>query len=282
MDMLSKLLAQLQRPLPQHFLTRIAGWLAAQEIRWLKNLLIKLFDRAYDINWNEAVHQSPDDYASFNDFFTRALKPDARPLPEGDGLISPCDGALSESGAINDGQLLQAKDIEYPLHHLLGCSNNESEAFDKYHFFTIYLAPKDYHRIHMPQTGTLTRCTHIPGRLFSVSPGTARNIPELFCRNERVVCWFEDQQKRTFIVVLVGAMMVGSIETVWRGRFEHRRDQNAKDYALPVKPIVLERGEEMGRFLMGSTVIVIYPDAVMTDDIFNTETKNVKLNQHLN
>lgn len=256
---LSYLLAQLQRPLPQHLLTRTAGWLASRRTRWFKNMLIGLFSKAYPIKWEEAVGKTRDDYASFNDFFTRALEPGARPLAGTDGLVSPCDGTLSEYGPVNNGHLLQAKGIDYPLHHLLGCTKKESELYNKHNFFTIYLAPKDYHRIHMPQTGTLTRCTHIPGRLFSVSLGTANNLPGLFCRNERVVCWFEDEQKQPFVVVLVGAMMVGSMQTVWHGRFDHRTRRTAQDMPVPVEQVILQRGEELGRFLMGSTVIIITP-----------------------
>ncbi len=272
--MISYWLSQLQRPLPQHLLTRIAGWLAGIQVRWVKNSLIGLFSKAYAINWDEAVGNDKHAYASFNDFFTRALKPDARPLPDSNGLVSPCDGTLSEYGPVTQGRLLQAKGIHYPLQYLLGCEKNASELFDNGEFFTIYLAPKDYHRLHMPLSGTLTRCTHIPGRLFSVSPATANHLPDLFCRNERVVCWFEDEHRQPFVMVLVGAMMVGSMQTVWHGRFKHRTRQAAMDIPLPVAPVTLQRGAEMGRFLMGSTVIV-----VTSRDLPGINTSDLKLSK---
>ncbi len=276
--MLSYLLTQLQRPLPQHALTRLAAWLGNCSTPWIKNGLIGLFSKAYTIHWEEAVGKCRDDYATFNDFFTRALEPNARPLPDSEGLTSPCDGVLSEYGAINRGRLLQAKGIDYPLQRLLGCSKNESALFNRHHFFTVYLAPKDYHRIHMPQTGTLTRCVHIPGRLFSVSQGTANHLPGLFCRNERLVCWFEDQQKQPFVMVLVGAMMVGGMQTVWHGQYQHRTRESVMETALPPEPVTLQRGEEMGRFLMGSTVIIITSEPINRT---SSTTNSLKLNETL-
>ncbi len=277
-NIIDKWLAQLQRALPQHLLTRAAGWLATRRTRWVKNLLIGLFSKAYPINWDESKHKSKHDYASFNDFFTRALRPDARPVPETDGLISPCDGNLSEHGPVTDGRLFQAKRIDYPLHRLLGCQTAEAEIFANGYYFTVYLAPSDYHRVHMPLSGQLTRCTHVPGRLFSVSPGTANHLPGLFCRNERVACWFEDKQKQPFAVILVGAMMVGSISTGWHGRFKHRSRQAAQDMPIPVAPLNFQHGSELGRFLMGSTVIVVTAKSPAT---FNPESSLLKTSQTL-
>lgn len=276
--MLSYLLTQLQRPLPQHALTRLAAWLGNCDKTWVKNRLIDLFSKAYTVQWEEAIGKSRDDYATFNDFFTRALEPNARPLPDTDGLVSPCDGVLSEYGPINRGHLIQAKGIDYPLQRLLGCTKNESTLFDKHNFCTIYLAPKDYHRIHMPQTGTLTRCVHIPGRLFSVSQGTANYLPGLFCRNERLVCWFEDQQKQPFVMVLVGAMMVGGMQTVWHGQYLHRSREAVLETLLPTESVTLQRGDEMGRFLMGSTVIIITSQAISRAQ---SSTQSIKLNEVL-
>ncbi len=269
-----KCLSQLQRPLPQHLLTRLAGWMASRRTRWFKNMLISLFSKAYKINWKEAAAGHQDDYPTFNDFFARALRPGARPIEKTDDLISPCDGTLSEHGLITSGRLLQAKHIDYPLQHLLGCPTDQSDVFNNGQYFTIYLAPSDYHRVHMPISGSLIRCTHIPGRLFSVSPSTASNLPGLFCRNERVVCWFEDSNRQPFAVVLVGAMMVGSIATVWHGRFQHRTRRTAQDMPLPVAPVNLQAGSELGHFLMGSTVIVItagdYPQLKTSTDRLRT------------
>jgi len=235
----------------------LAGCLSSCRWRWFKNALISLFSKAYKINWAEAQAVSKHDYVNFNDFFTRSLKPDARPIKPNNGLISPCDGTLSEHGNIKAGHLLQAKHISYPLHHLLACTEAQADIFSPGYFSTIYLAPSDYHRVHMPLTGQLTHCTHVPGRLFSVSLGTANNLPGLFCRNERVICWFTDTHNQAFAIVMVGAMMVGSITTVWHGRYAHRCRQTAQTMPLPASLLTLQQGDELGRFMMGSTVILV-------------------------
>lgn len=276
------LFAQLQRLLPQHLLTRAAGWLASRRTNWVKNVLINAFSRVYRIDWSETKGNRADDYSTFNAFFTRELKPGARPLDSASNqLISPCDGTLSEYGTIDQGQLLQAKSIDYPLNRLLGCNDERANTFMHGQFSTIYLAPSNYHRVHMPISGVLTHCTHIPGRLFSVSIGTAQNLPGLFCRNERVVCWFEDDEQRPFALILVGAMMVGSIETVWHGRYQHRQRQSAIDTHLPNQPVMLQRGEEMGRFLMGSTVIMVLSKDIPDKQINKPSGSVVSLNTPL-
>lgn len=245
-----------QLPLPQHLLTRCFGWLADRRSHWFKTLLIRTFTQIYNVDMTEAAVQDINEFNSFNHFFTRALKPHVRPMPTVPvDWISPCDGKLSARGLINNNRLIQAKSIDYPLHHLLGCSPEKCSGFMHGSFATIYLSPRDYHRIHMPRTGRLTEYHYIPGRLYSVSPATTRALPDLFCRNERVVCWFKDSYDKPFVVVLVGAMIVGGIITRWHGRFRH--DGISDTLIAPGTTVLLEQGEELGQFLLGSTVILI-------------------------
>lgn len=260
--MIKRLFVRLQQTLPTALLTRIMGQLAECRIVWLKNAMIRLFSRVYAVNWQEIEAQSANDFQSFNDFFCRPLRAGARSLQRRDDhLLSPCDGRIGASGVIDSAmQLMQAKGISYPLHQLLACGPGKLDRLIGYTYQTLYLAPHNYHRVHMPTAADLAYCTHIPGRLFSVSPASAAALPLLFCRNERLVCWFNDVQQRPFVMVLVGAMMVGSIATVWHGRYLHRSRARQQHFANN-QPLRLAQGDEAGRFLMGSTVILISPVA---------------------
>jgi phosphatidylserine decarboxylase len=240
--------AVLQRALPQHPLSRWLGHAAQAQTPWLRRALIRGFIRHYGVDLSEAERTDPDDYASFNDFFTRALAPGARPLyPDPAALISPADGTVSQAGRIDGDRLLQAKGTQYRLASLIG---EEAPAFHGGSFVTVYLAPRDYHRVHLPTAGTLQRTTAIPGALFSVNARTEASISDLFCRNERLVCWFDTAHGR-MLVVLVGALIVAGIRTVWGGPATPYARIQHDTWQLP-----LERGAEIGHFQAGSTVIV--------------------------
>ena len=239
----------LQRLLPHHGLSRFAGWMANS--RRLSQLLIRGFNATYDVDLSEAVRSSRTDYESFNDFFTRELKPDARPLDAPSAVaISPADGTISQVGKITDGQLLQAKGHRYSLEALLG-ESPLTAGFEGGTFATVYLAPKDYHRVHLPVAGRLTKSRAIPGALYSVNGVTEAHIDGLFARNERLVCFF-DTEFGDLAVVLVGAMLVASIETVFGSAPSPYRKLETNLH----HDQSFERGAEVGRFLLGSTVIV--------------------------
>ena len=244
--------------IPQHLLSRLVGWLAASEIRWLKNTFISFFIRRYNVNMSEAQRKSADEFRCFNDFFTRELEEGVRPLAEGDNqIVSPADGAVSQLGKIENGRIFQAKGQDYSLIELLGGSSGRAEEFMGGEFATIYLSPKDYHRVHMPLTGTLREMVYVPGDLFSVNKTTAENVPRLFARNERVVAIFDTEQG-PMAMVLVGAMIVAAVETVWAGLITPpKRELKVVDYTSP-QAVTLQKGEEMGRFLLGSTVVLCF------------------------
>lgn len=247
---------RLQHALPRHGLSRFGGRLAASERPWLAQLLIKNFMRAYDISLEEAERTDASEYRSFNDFFTRALKPGARPLDaDPRSILCPADGTVSEAGAIEAGTLLQAKGHRYSAASLLG-GGPLSEAFDGGRFATVYLAPNNYHRVHAPLSGRLIRTRAVPGELFSVNAATANGIDRLFARNERLVCEFE-ADFGPFVVVLVGALIVASIETVWDGPASPYREVIETEHSQ-----TFQRGDELGRFLLGSTAIVLLPAGV--------------------
>ena len=253
-----RLLAGVQYILPQHFLSSMVYALMRCEMKWVKNLLIRLISRIAGINHDEALSPNPADYASFNAWFTRALKPGARTFdPDPRAFISPCDGRISATGFLRENRILQAKGKDYSLRGLLANDPICSQLGGGY-FSTIYLSPRDYHRIHMPLSGHLQRMIHVPGRLFSVAPYTVRQVPRLFARNERVISIFETGSG-PLVMVLVGAMLVSSTETVWAGEVtpSKNKDVTVQDYSD--KNISLSRGEEMGRFNMGSTVILLMP-----------------------
>jgi phosphatidylserine decarboxylase len=260
-----KLLASLfvasQYLLPHHFLSALMYRLTRIESVAVKNTLIRKFIDLYGVEMAEALEPDPHRYRSFNDFFTRALQPDARPVNQDENaIVCPADGVLSQAGDIEDGYLFQAKGHDYALVDLLGGDMDWSRRFEEGSFATVYLSPKDYHRVHMPCAGTLKKMIHVPGRLFSVNDTTTRRVPGLFARNERVICLFETDLG-PMAVILVGAIFVASIETVWAGvitpvsrqvrRWDYPPDQ-------PEAPIRLDRGEELGRFNMGSTVILLF------------------------
>ncbi|GAA3549498.1 archaetidylserine decarboxylase [Zobellella aerophila] len=262
--MIDHLKILLQYLLPKHLLSRLVGRLAAMEGGSLSQYLIRLFIRRYRVNMNEALHPDPAHYASFNDFFTRPLKPDARPLVTEPGVLAmPVDGAISQLAPIQQGRIIQAKGHDYSACTLLGGDKTLAAPFMGGDFATIYLAPKDYHRIHMPLDGVLKTMVYVPGELFSVNPLTASRVPGLFARNERVVCIF-DTEAGPMALVLVGATIVASIETVWAGTITPPAGKRIQrwDYAPETAPR-LSKGDEMGRFKLGSTVVCLFaPDRV--------------------
>jgi phosphatidylserine decarboxylase len=263
--LLERLAAGLQHLLPQKTLSAIVYRLMRCEARWLKNLLIRFIGGLAGVNWSEAESPDPGDYVSFNAFFTRALRAGARPVdPDPHALLCPCDGRISETGRLDGSRLLQAKGNSYSLESLLAGDSACTALHDGW-FATIYLSPRDYHRVHMPLAGTLQRMIHVPGRLFSVAPYTVRHIPGLFARNERVISVF-DAPNGPFAQVLVGAIMVSSMETVWAGEVtpSGRSTPGITDYGP--REVVLARGAEMGRFNMGSTVILVLPPGAVKEE----------------
>jgi len=246
-----------QYALPKRALTLLAGKAASARGGALTTWMIRRFVDHYGVNMAEAADPDIASYPTFNDFFTRALKPGARPLARAD-LICPVDGAISRFGAMDRNKILQAKGHHYLAVALLGGDEALATQFDHGHFATLYLAPKDYHRIHMPCDGRLTRMIHVPGALFSVNPPTARGIPGLFARNERVVCVFESA-RGPFVLVLVGATIVGSVATVWHGVVTPPRSGQIRQWRYDDQPLALQQGQEMGRFLLGSTVVMLFP-----------------------
>jgi phosphatidylserine decarboxylase len=243
--------------LPKQLLTQFAGLVAGARGGRATTALIRWFIARYGVDMAEAANPDPAAYATFNDFFTRALKPGARPLAAAD-WICPVDGAFSQLGPIDGDAILQAKGHSYTVQALLGGDAELARPFLGGHFATIYLSPKDYHRIHMPASGRLTRMVHVPGALFSVNPATARGVPELFARNERVACVFEGEHG-PFAVVLVGATIVGSMATVWHGVVNPPRPGRLREWRYDATPAALSRGDELGRFLLGSTVVLLFP-----------------------
>jgi phosphatidylserine decarboxylase len=246
--------------LPKQALTRFAGRVAGARAGGLTTALIRWFIGRYGVNMAEAADPDPAAYPSFNEFFTRALKPGARPLAEvgPGGLLCPVDGAISQFGAVREGRIFQAKGHDYTATALVGGDAALAAHFHGGHFATLYLSPKDYHRIHMPCAGRLLRMIHVPGELFSVNPTTARGVPGLFARNERVVCVF-DGEHGPWVNVLVGATIVGSMATVWHGVVNPPRPGTVREWTYTDRDIQLPAGAEMGRFLLGSTVVMLFP-----------------------
>lgn len=256
----------LQYMLPHHLLSALMYRIARVEWPSFKDTLIRQVIQWYRVDMQEALEPDPARYRHFNDFFTRALKPDARPVIDSEDTIAcPADGTLSQSGDIEDGRIFQAKGHDYSLLELLGGDIELSRRFEDGSFATIYLSPRDYHRVHMPLQGTLQQMIHVPGRLFSVNETTTRQVPRLFARNERVVSLFETEAG-PMAVILVGAIFVSSIDTVWSGTVTPVSQQVRSWHyqpTTPSTPVVLDKGEEMGRFNMGSTVILLFgKDAV--------------------
>jgi len=243
--------------LPKQALTTLMGRLASAEAGALTTATIRWFVRRYGVNMSEAANPDVASYRSFNDFFTRALRPGARPFAAAD-LICPVDGSASQFGNIERDQILQAKGHHYTTTALLAGDAELAAQFDNGSFATLYLSPKDYHRIHMPCAGRLTRMFHVPGALFSVNPVTARGVPGLFARNERVVCVF-DTERGPFVLVLVGATIVGSMATTWHGVVNPPRVKEVRQWRYGADAPVFKQGDEMGRFLLGSTVVMLWP-----------------------
>lgn len=266
----------LQYLTPQHLLSRIIGALAKSKISCIKKTFIKIFANRYQVNMSEAKKSDLDEYENFNDFFTRELIDTARPIDnEKTSIISPADGTISQMGTIKDGRIFQAKGFDFSCEELLG-DNEQAQIFANGNFSTVYLSPKDYHRVHMPFTGTLKKMIYIGGKLFSVNKTTANNVPRLFARNERVVCFF-DTEVGPMAIVLVGAMIVAGIETVWSGPITPNKDAYFSidfDGNLTIK-----KGDEMGRFYLGSTAIVLFSDNAVQWNSTVKEDSSIKMGQ---
>lgn len=256
--------------IPQHTLSVLMHKLTRSELVWFKNSFIRFIIAKYRVNVDEALTTDLKAYPSFNAFFTRQLREGVRPIDDGNNVVSPVDGAISQIGQITQGQIIQAKGRQYSVLELLAGNQALAQQFEQSQFATIYLSPRDYHRIHMPLTGRLKSMTYIPGKLFSVSPRTARAVPKLFARNERVVTVFETDIG-PMVLVLVGAIFVGSMETVWQGQItpDYGKKIEHWDYQ-DESAISIQKGDEMGRFNMGSTVVLLMPKQCKP---FNPELK---------
>jgi phosphatidylserine decarboxylase len=248
--------------LPKKLLTVVMGKFASARMGRFTHAVIRRFVKHYKVDMSEAAEPRIESYASFNDFFTRPLRPGARPIAVAP-FVCPVDAAISQFGPIEHDQLFQAKGHSYSTRALVGGDQALAHCFEHGHFATLYLAPKDYHRIHMPCDGRLQRMIYIPGDLFSVNPLTARHVPSLFARNERVVCQF-DTAHGAMVMVLVGATIVGSMATVWHGVVNPPRTREPREWRYDGQEVTLRKGEEMGRFLLGSTVILLFPRNVLT------------------
>ena len=244
--------------MPKLAMTRLAGLVASAEWGAFTTWIIKRFVKRYNVNMSEAAHADPAHYKSFNEFFTRSLKDDARPLASSE-WVCPVDGAISQCGTIEHDQIFQAKGHHYSTRALVGGDATLAAQFQNGQFATLYLSPRDYHRIHMPIAGKLLRMIHVPGDLFSVNPTTARGVPGLFARNERVVCEFVTE-KGPMVLVLVGATIVGSMATVWHGQVNPPRPGTVREWQYASQDVRLQKGEEMGRFLLGSTAVMLFPE----------------------
>jgi phosphatidylserine decarboxylase len=251
----------LQYLLPKHAITAFGWHVATARAGSITTGIIRWFVGKYGVNMAEAANPDITSYPSFNEFFTRALKSGARPLAQAD-LVCPVDGAISQFGRIERDQIFQAKGHSFSTTALVGGDAALGAQFENGHFANIYLSPKDYHRIHMPCDGRLTRMTYVPGDLFSVNPVTAQGVPGLFARNERVVCVF-DSARGPFVLVLVGAAIVGSMATVWQGVINPPRGP-VREWRYDDQKIELKQGDEMGRFLLGSTVVMLFPRGPLT------------------
>ncbi len=255
--MSDRMLVLLQYMLPKQLLTMFAGRVAGAQGGAMTTRLIRWFVDKYAVDMSEAADADIRSYNSFNDFFTRPLKAGSRPVAAAD-FICPVDGAISQFGAIDDHHILQAKGHRFTTTQLVGGDAALADQFRHGSFANLYLSPSDYHRLHMPCDGTLRRMIYVPGKLFSVNPVTARGVPNLFARNERVVCAFDSVEHGPFVMVLVGATIVGSIATVWHGVVNPKRTNRTSAWTYIDQDIVLKKGEEMGRFLLGSTVVMLF------------------------
>ena len=274
----------LQYLLPKQSITALAGQLANKQCGALTTKIIAWFVKRYGVNMAEAVNSDIASYKSFNEFFTRPLKVNARPLAAAE-FICPVDGAISQFGVVKRDQIFQAKGHHYSTLALLAGQQALASKFENGHFACLYLSPKDYHRIHMPCDGALKSMVYVPGDLFSVNPTTAANVPNLFARNERVVCEFESATHGTFVMVLVGATIVGSMATVWHeaidgakdGIIDPPRSKNIRSWNY--KNIVLKQGDEMGRFLLGSTVVMLFEKDALQFNVDWQPARSIKLGE---
>ena len=263
--------------IPKQALTALAGKFASARAGHTTTAVIRWFVKRYNVNMAEAANPDIASYASFNEFFTRPLKPGARPMAK-TAWVCPVDGAISQFGAIERDQIFQAKGHSYSTTALVGGDATLAAQFQDGHFATIYLSPRDYHRIHMPCNGVLRRMIYVPGDLFSVNPTTARGVPGLFARNERVVCVF-DTAHGPMVLTLVGATIVGSMATVWHGQINPPRPGHLWEKTYESGAVKVRQGEEMGRFMLGSTVVLLFPKSAMAFNADWQPAAPVKLGQ---
>jgi phosphatidylserine decarboxylase len=270
----------LQYLLPHRFLSRIVYWATRWRWRAWKDFLIRQIVQRFDVDLSEAETPDIESFEHFNAFFTRALKPGARVAdPDPRALLSPADGRISQLGTIRDGRIFQAKDQEFTVGELLG-TEHDATPYRNGSFVTVYLSPRDYHRVHMPLAGTLKETVHVPGRLFSVAPHIVRHVPRLFARNERLVCHFEGDHG-PFVVILVGAILVSSVSTVWSGLVipPYTNEIRSRDWSA--EKVRLDRFAELGRFNMGSTVIVLFPAGTAQLDASVVAEQAVRVGERL-
>lgn len=278
--MSERLQVLIQHLLPKRSLTEIAGRVARTEGGSLTTMLIQWFVRKYGVDMTEAANPHVGSYASFNEFFTRPLRPGARPLADAD-FVSPVDGAISQLGSIDDHHIVQAKGHRFTTTELVGGDAALAAQFRHGSFANLYLSPRDYHRLHMPCDGQLVRMIYVPGSLFSVNPVTARGVPNLFARNERVVCVFESPQHGPFVAVLVGATIVGSIATVWHGVVNPKRTGKVAEWTYAHQPAALRQGDEFARFLLGSTIVILFGPGTIAFDKDWVPERSVRLGEKM-
>lgn len=269
----------IQHLLPHHMLSRFAGFLANNQIPWLKNYLIRYFINRYPVNMQEAIVSDPYAYSCFNTFFIRELKAELRPIAaETHAIASPVDGGVFQLGTLAHDTVMQVKQHHFNCHDLLGREQLRTEEFLGGNFATLYLAPKDYHRVHMPYPGRLREMIYIPGKLFSVSPDVIRSISSIFSRNERLICIFDTDQG-PMAVILVGAMLVASIHTAWSGAIQTKKVTTWCYPAHIENPVNLPKGAHLGHFQLGSTVILLFPKNTVTWVKTLTENSSIKMGQ---
>ncbi|THG39204.1 archaetidylserine decarboxylase [Sphingomonas olei] len=278
--MTDRLKVLLQYALPKQGLTTLAGRVAGMKGGAVTTRLIRLFAARYGVDMSEAANPDVAGYATFNDFFTRPLRAGLRPIAQAD-FVCPVDGAISQFGAIDDHHIVQAKGHRFTTTQLVGGDAALAAEFRHGSFANLYLSPKDYHRLHMPCDGRLVRMIHVPGALFSVNPVTARGVPNLFARNERVVCVFDSAQHGRFVMVLVGATIVGSMATVWHGVVNAKRGRAISEWRYDDQNIVLKQGEEMGRFLLGSTIVMLFRPGVIAFNPNWAPERSVRLGERM-
>ena len=279
--MFKKFCVFLQFVIPQHLLSRLVGFFMNCHWSWLKNKLISWFIKHYHVDMRLAEKTRISDYATFNEFFTRKLKPQLRPMSKDKkAIICPVDGVVSQIGSIQDNTIIQAKKKSYTINELLA-GNKYAKTFNQGSFVTLYLSPKDYHRIHIPTKGRLIEMIYVPGRLFSVNPATTASIDGLYAKNERVICVFETEFGM-MVVILIGALLVGSIHTVWANKVLPNKYKTIQSWQYKKKNIVLKRGDELGHFELGSTVIVLFePNKLKWKQTLQHQT-SVKFGQCIN